>query len=191
MKRFVIIAGPNGAGKTTLAKEFLKELRLEFMNADEMAADISKGKKDIKEFRIKAGRRFIKKLNEILGKGRSVAVESTLSGSYLLRMIEKIRKHSYKVSIIYVFVDNPRISINRIKARVDAGGHHVPDEDVIRRFYRSKNNFWKLYKNVADEWTLFYNGIERPVLVAGGSKSEYELMDKALFGMFRKDENDK
>lgn len=186
MKRLVIIAGANGTGKTTLAKEFLKKYKVEFLNADEIALSISKNRESLFENRIKAGKRFILRLNEAIKTRKSIAVESTLAGRYLLKTIKSVKKHEFRVSIIYVFVDNPEIALRRIQARVDAGGHDVPKEDVLRRFYRSKTNFWKLYKNIADEWTMFYNGMERPVLVASGEKAGFEVVDDQLFGLFKK-----
>ncbi|MEK6560859.1 MAG: AAA family ATPase, partial [Nitrospirota bacterium] len=40
-KNVYIIAGPNGSGKTTFAKELIKELNLPFVNADEIALEMS------------------------------------------------------------------------------------------------------------------------------------------------------
>jgi len=187
MKRLMIIAGANGTGKTTLAKEFLKKYKIEFLNADEIAINISKNKKSLLENRIKAGKRFIQRLNEAIKARKSIAVESTLAGRYLLKTIKNLKKCGFRISIIYVFVDNPGIALRRIQARVDAGGHDVPKNDVLRRFDRSKNNFWKLYKNIADEWTMFYNGMERPVLVASGEKTGFEVVDAQLFGLFKRE----
>ena len=186
MKKFVIIAGANGTGKTTLAKEFLKKFKIEFLNADEIAISISRNKKSLLANRIKAGKRFIFKLDDAIKARKSVAIESTLAGKYLLKTIKNVKKSGYRISIIYVFVDNPEIALRRIQARVDAGGHDVPKDDVLRRFYRSRDNFWKLYKNVADEWTMFYNGIERPVFVASGVKAGVEIMDSQLFDLFKR-----
>ncbi len=187
MKRLVIIAGANGTGKTTLAKEFLKKYKINFLNADEIALSVSKNKKNLLENRIKAGKRFIVRLSNAIKARESIAVESTLAGRYLLKTIRNVKKQGFRISIIYVFVDNAEIALRRIQARVDAGGHDVPKQDVLRRFDRSKLNFWKLYKNVADEWTMFYNGMERPVLVASGEKAGFEVVDILLFRLFKKE----
>lgn len=89
----------------------------------------------------------------------------------------------YKTTIIYTFVDDPNICINRIKIRVKEGGHNIPDEDVIRRYHRSRNNFWNKYKEIADSWIVFYNGIEKTELVASGEKSDYNVLDEATFNL--------
>ena len=40
-KEIVIIAGANGVGKTTFARAFLQEYDYEFLNADEIAKNLS------------------------------------------------------------------------------------------------------------------------------------------------------
>ena len=192
MKRLIILAGANGTGKTTLAKELLKEHEVSFLNADEIAKKMGRGNKDFSKFRITAGKKFILELHAVLKKRGSVAIESTLSGGYLVRTIKQVRRMGYRVSIIYVFVDNPQIALQRIKARVKAGGHDVPETDVLRRFFRSKSNFWRVYKDIADDWTIFYNGMERLVAVATGQKSSFEVSNEELFTLFKRNvKNDK
>jgi predicted ABC-type ATPase len=177
-KRLIILAGANGTGKTTVAGELLKEYSLEFLNADLIAIE-TRG-------RISAGKMFIKTMNKAIDRKASIAVESTLSGGYLVKMIKRVKRLGYRISIIYIFVDNPKVALERIKVRVEAGGHDVPKADVIRRFYRSKSNFWKIYKDIADEWTMLYNGMERLVPVAAGGKSSFEIMDDSLFNLYKK-----
>lgn len=76
---------------------------------------------------------------------------------------------------------------NRIKIRVLNGGHNIPKEDIIRRFYRSKKNFWNIYKNLVDEWNLFYNGNSEYILVAQYSNNEVEIFNENLYNEFIKD----
>jgi len=172
------LAGANGTGKTTVANELLKEYSLEFLNADLIAIKAKS--------RISAGKMFIKIMDKAIDRKASIAAESTLSGSSLAKTVKKVKRLGYRVSIIYIFVDNPKVALERIKVRVEAGGHDVPKEDVIRRFYRSKENFWRIYKDIADEWTILYNGMERLVPVAAGGKSGFEIMDDSLFNLFKK-----
>ncbi len=76
---------------------------------------------------------------------------------------------------------------NRIKIRVLNGGHNIPKEDIIRRFYRSKKNFWNIYKNLVDEWNLFYNGNSEYILVAQYSNNDVEIFNENLYNEFIKD----
>lgn len=68
-------------------------------------------------------------------------------------------------------MESPQVSIDRIKIRVLNGGHFVPDDDVKRRFYRSKNLFWTKYRLLADEWAIYYN-----------SNDDFEEIANNLFG---------
>ena len=76
---------------------------------------------------------------------------------------------------------------NRIKIRVLNGGHNIPKNDIIRRFYRSKENFWNTYKDLVDEWNLFYNGTSEYILVAQSSESKIEIYNENLYNEFIKD----
>ncbi len=51
-------------------------------------------------------------------------------------------------------------NITRVAHRVLNGGHHVPKDDIIRRFYRSKKMFVYIYKELLDKWTIYYNADE-------------------------------
>ena len=74
--------------------------------------------------------------------------------------------------------------INRIKIRVLKDKHDVPEEDVKRCFYRSKFNFWHKYKDLVEDWMLFYNGISRYVLAVKKKKEGINILDEDLYKMF-------
>ena len=76
---------------------------------------------------------------------------------------------------------------NRVKIRVLNGGHDIPKNDIIRRFYRSKENFWNIYKDMADEWNLFYNGTSEYILVTQYANDEIEIFSENLYNDFIKD----
>ncbi|MEZ4933916.1 MAG: hypothetical protein R2788_17560 [Saprospiraceae bacterium] len=62
----------------------------------------------------------------------------------------------------------------------------MPEEDIIRRFYRSKNNFWNNFTSLADNWILIYNGDEGFQQVAVGDMEEYRIENTFLFQLFLK-----
>ena len=92
---------------------------------------------------------------------------------------------------MFVFLDFPETCVNRVKERVDKGGHDVPEIDIRRRFYRSKQNFWRIYRHAADNWHLFYNSSQDFQDVAFGSPEGYEILDESLFSIFKRDLNEK
>ena len=53
-----MLAGPNGSGKTTLSKDLLKDKKLPFLNADEMAKEMNP--EDVAAVKVTAGKKFLK-----------------------------------------------------------------------------------------------------------------------------------
>ncbi len=182
-KRIVVVAGANGVGKTTFALQFLYEYDYEFLNADEIAKELSSENPAKKK--ISAGKIFFKKLHEATARGKSLLIESTLSGRYLQDYFEIWKAHNYQIQIVFIIVDAPEVSIARIAERVRKGGHFVPDEDVRRRFMRGQNNFWNIYKNLTNHWVLIYNSEENFQEVAFGEKESFWIIDQDLFQLFK------
>ena len=119
---------------------------------------------------------------------QSFILESTLSGNYLLKVIEKARQRGYVFKLFYVFLESLDVCIERIKNRIKLGGHFVPDEDVRRRYYRSKQNFWHIYKDLAEDWSLFNNSLLADnQLVAVGSEDNYSVESEGLSKQFLTD----
>ncbi|MDD7984646.1 zeta toxin family protein [Lentisphaera marina] len=185
MSKLYIVSGANGSGKTTFSKKLTQELNIYFLNADEIAKEIDPHNTTGGE--VAAGKIFFKRLQKLLKGNESFVLESTLSGKYLEKIISKAKENGYSIELIYIFLENPTVCIERIKERVLNGGHHVPDQAVIRRFYRSKNNFWNIYKNVSDRWFLIYNSelIFKEFCI--GSKDNYTINDNSIFNDFMKD----
>ena len=186
MKTLYILAGANGSGKSTIAKELLQEENIVYVNADDIARELCP--QNIQSARIQAGKEVHARIDKLLAEGKSFALESTLSGVGHVKTIGKAQKAGYDVVIIYVFVDKPEDCIGRIQMRVQNGGHPVPDEDVIRRFERSKHNFWYKYKDLVNFWVLYYNGGGHVVPVADQEKGrDIEILTENLYTVFKRD----
>ncbi len=181
-KRAIIVAGPNGAGKTTFAKEYLKEHDIPYISADAIAEQMSDG--DIREVALTAGRKFFSELYGAIESGKSFIVETTLSGLSFRRVLQQMKRASYTITIIYIYLETPEFCVARIEERTRSGGHHVPDADVIRRFYRSIANFWKMYKIEADRWYLICNSTQQFVEVARGQREGHSIIEERLYDSF-------
>jgi len=151
-----LLGGCNGAGKTTLALELLPRLGLmRFLNADEMARGLSPLDPSLSAFR--AGRLLLEEARALIAAKASFALESTLSGKTHVALIRQAKAQGYRVVLHYIVIGSASQAVERVALRVRLGGHHVPEDDVRRRFDRSRRHFLADYLPLADEWGLWDN----------------------------------
>ena len=180
-KKVYIIAGPNGAGKTTFAKEFLPRHAHcpNFVNADLIAQGLSPFSPDI--VAIKAGKLLLEQINKFANQYADFAFETTLSGKRHAIFLKKLKEKGYTIHLFFLWIPSKELALARIKDRVAQGGHNVADEDVRRRFDRSIQNFFTLYKPLLDSWNLFDNSTASPRLIAKEEYGKLDVVDKDLF----------
>jgi predicted ABC-type ATPase len=177
-----IVGGPNGAGKSTFARELVQTRGLRYLGADRIAKEIRPDAPE--EASIQAGRVFIQRLRAAIDDRQDLVVESTLAGRGLRRYLDRMQEAGYSVRVVFIFLETPEQCVRRVRQRVKKGGHHVPREDVVRRFRRSIQNFWTVYRTRADQWALFFNGDDRFYDVASGSQLSTTVRDESLFDLF-------
>jgi predicted ABC-type ATPase len=169
-RRIIIIAGSNGAGKTTFAREFLpKEIGCPvFVNADLIAAGLSPFEPATAA--IRAGRMMIEEIETYVREKRSFAFETTLSGRRYARMIPQWQSIGYRIKLVFLYLQDVKIAIERVRVRVRQGGHDVPEDVIRRRYDAGWRNFNRVYKGSVDSWALYDNSGETPLLVDAGGR---------------------
>ncbi|MDE0685113.1 MAG: zeta toxin family protein [Candidatus Poribacteria bacterium] len=186
----IVIAGPNGSGKTTFAAEYLRNSEVSvYIGADAIAERLVSRPEEMASVKIQAGRLFIREIHALIEAGTDFIVEVTLAGKGFVRTISQLKRAGYTITIVFIFLKSPETSVARVRNRVQAGGHHVPTEDVVRRFYRSKYNFWHIYRNLVDRWSLVYNSGEHPQEVAFGEGDQLTVIHRNGFELFIRDIN--
>ncbi len=179
-KNAYIIAGPNGSGKTTFAKKFLPDYVKcpNFVNADLIAQGLSPFSPH--SVAIKAGKLVLSQIHEFARANVDFAFESTLAGRLYVSLFKKLKVKGYKLNLFFLWIPGSELAIARIRDRVAEGGHHVPAEDVRRRFNRSIYNFFRLYDPLLDKWMLFNNSSIKPTLIAKRNNN-IEVFNKEIF----------
>ena len=186
MPRLYIISGCNGAGKTTASYTMLPEMLecSEFVNSDDFAKGLSPFKPE--KASIQASRYMITKIRYLLKKQKDFAVETTLATRTLLKTVRMAQNAGYTVTLLYFWLNSPELAIERVRARVEAGGHDIPEETVRRRYQVGIDYFFHYYSPICERWILADNSQIPFRVIAEGSKSEIlTIKDEETFKKIR------
>jgi predicted ABC-type ATPase len=186
--KVVILAGPNGAGKSTSAAKLLRGVLKveEFVNADTIAQGLSAFAQDRVAFQ--AGRIMLMRLRELAAARSSFAFETTLASRSYAPWIAELRAAGYKVHLIFLWLPSDDEAVARVAERVRAGGHHVPEPTIRRRYDAGVKNLLTIYMQLADTWQVVDNSVaRRPRSVAAGTshgeaRVEIPLTWQAILG---------
>jgi len=90
----------------------------------------------------------------------SFSFESVFSHDSKIKEIEIAKKAKFKIYFYFISTSDPLINYQRIKNRVETGGHDVPNEKINDRYYRTMNNLYTAFK-LSDRAYLFDNTSEK------------------------------
>lgn len=157
MPQVIIIAGPNGAGKTTFASDYLVGPRAHFafVNADEIARETGQPYLHRQSADVRAARIMLERIDSLATAGADFAFETTLATLSYARKIPVWRRSGYIASLVYLRLPSVEASMERVRRRVAAGGHGIPEEIIRRRFGKSAGYFDNLYKSIVDKWYIW------------------------------------
>lgn len=187
MPKLYIISGCNGSGKTTASYNMLPEMLecSQFVNSDEFAKGLSPFMPE--RASIKASRLMLQKIRYLFKRKMDFGVETTLATRTLLKMVQTAQSEGYDVTILYFWLNSPDLAVTRVKARVEAGGHHIPEETVRRRYKVGISYFFKDYIPLCDRWILADNSKVPFRVIAQGSKDGIiNIKDRETYEMIRR-----
>lgn len=153
----IVLAGANGTGKSTLyTTRVAPNFGGPFVNADiiqrDELGDASPGAA-YEAARIAADRR-----QDFLNRGEDFVTETVFSHPSKLDLIHEARAHGFDIVLLHIGVDSPDIAVARVAARVQEGGHPVP-EDKIRARYARNGRFIRQAVLDADRGVVYDNSL--------------------------------
>jgi predicted ABC-type ATPase len=186
-KNLYIIAGCNGAGKTTASFTILPEILdcKEFVNADEIAKGLSPFRPENVAF--ESGRIMLNRINELLSENENFAFETTLSTKSYKNKIIEAKQKDYKVILLFFWLQNIELAKERVKTRVQEGGHNIEPEIIERRYLRGIKNLFEIYLPIVDGAFIFDNSKTKPLLIADKQHdSSLNIIDIDTFNLLKK-----
>jgi len=184
-KNLYIIAGCNGAGKTTVSFTILPEMLdcREFVNADEIARGLSPFQPEKAAF--EAGRIMLHRVEELLRRGETFALETTLATKMYQQKIRVAQQQGYTVILLYFWLSNPELAQERVKTRVLEGGHSIAPEVIDRRYQLGINYLFAHYLPLVDEASIYDNSSGEPILLAQKLADGFHVANEILYNQLR------
>ncbi len=158
----VVFAGPNGSGKSTFT-ELLKP-PVDYINADEI-------KKNLKCSDLEAAQLAEKQREDHVEQMSEFCFETVLSTERNLKLLKKAKEKGYFIRCYYILTADPMINVWRVRSRVEAGGHDVPEEKVIVRYDRALELVKELVK-ICDVCHIYDNSGSEPFRILKKRKEE-------------------
>jgi len=170
-----IIAGCNGAGKTTASYTILPAILQckEFVNADEIAKGLSPFQPE--KVSLQAGRIMLNRIDDLINQNVDFAIETTLTTLSYRKTIIAARLKGYTITLLFFYLKDIELAIERVKKRVSEGGHHIPEDVIIRRYNKGLYNLINIFVNLFDYWLIIDNSFNPFSFIAEG-KYEVEIM---------------
>jgi len=81
---------------------------------------------------------------KLIETNNSFSFESVMSGSDKIEFLKQAKNKGFKIYLYFIATYDPIINIKRVENRVKLGGHSVPEDKIVSRYYRSINNLVKI-----------------------------------------------
>lgn len=166
----VVFAGPNGSGKSTITTpEWIKG---PYINADDIQRE--RGITNVEAANIADELRY-----DLIAKRETFSFETVLSTERKLCMLRDAKANGYFIRGYFIMTCDPELNVQRVHARVEAGGHPVDDNTVRRRYRKSLANI-PAFVSICDICHV-YDNTDEPFRIIRKHKSDISFFENAYW----------
>lgn len=146
-----MLAGANGAGKSSIGGAAIRHAGGEYFNPDEAARRVRAAHPslNVTEANSRAWLQGKRLLERAIAERLDFAFETTLGGTTIPALLESAIDAGIAVRVWYVGLESAELHVARVRARVAAGGHDIPEAKIRERYDRSRVNLIRLLPRLA------------------------------------------
>lgn len=147
-----VLAGTNGAGKSSIGGAMFRESGAEYFNPDEAAQRLRAANPGmtLEEANSTAWRQGKRLLERAISERSEFAFETTLGGHTIAGLLARALSKKMEVRVWYVGLATPELHIARVRSRVAAGGHDIPEAKIRERYESSRLNLVDLMPKLTE-----------------------------------------
>lgn len=156
-----VLAGVNGAGKSSIGGAAVREAGAEYYNPDEAARKVMKANPHLSQVEANgvAWQNGKLMLERAIRERLDFAFETTLGASTMTGLLIQAAEAGFAVHVWYAGLASPEQHVERVRARVRAGGHDIAEADIRRRYQHSRLNLIRLLPYLAS-LRIFDNSVD-------------------------------
>jgi predicted ABC-type ATPase len=150
--RINVLAGTNGAGKSSVVGATIEAAGLTYFNPDDATRELLADNPGMTlvEANSLAWQRGTQGLQRAIDDRINYAFETTLGGKTITRLLETALAVGVEVKVWYVGLSSPELHLARVRARVTAGGHDIPEQKIRERYDQSRYNLIHLLPKLTE-----------------------------------------
>jgi predicted ABC-type ATPase len=162
MPDLYIITGSNGAGKSSVGKFYLPERirdKYEIFDGDKLFAQKRKQIYKIETPSLKEAEKlatewlyeeFENQITKAIKEKDHFVYEGHFPDEENWTTLQRFKSAGYKINLLFLGLNHPKVSALRVLERAKLGGHNVPPYEIERNFYGNLQQLNKNY-NLIDE----------------------------------------
>ena len=160
-----VLAGCNGAGKSSIGGAALLDSGVRFYNPDEAARRIVAANAHLNppptmgEVNAAAWSQGRTLLERAIDQRLNFAFETTLGGHTMTALLERATVAGLAVHVWFAGLDNVELHIERVRQRVERGGHDIPRAKIVERYDSGRKNLVRLMPRLASV-RLYDNSVQ-------------------------------
>jgi predicted ABC-type ATPase len=173
--KLIILAGPNGAGKSTFAEhldlKFITELGIESFDYDLEFRKLYERFESVMSLQmeenlsVRAKELFEERANEALENKKHFSFQTNYDKEYTDEWRKKFADAGFDTELYFLYVDDIDLCISRVAKRVSAGGHDVPQDEIISRYSKGLFNYDRTFKDFNKVIVIDTSNIENRALL--------------------------
>lgn len=145
----LVLAGINGAGKSSVGGQILKDEGLTWYNPDTYTRELQQTfDMSLQDANAAAWSKGRDDLLQAIREGKSYAFETTLGGKTIAALLREAAR-THDVHIWYCGLQSLELHLERVRQRVSAGGHDIPEKQIRARYIASPANLIELMPHLA------------------------------------------
>jgi predicted ABC-type ATPase len=130
---------------------------------------------------------MLERIEELVNSGVDFAFETTLTTHSYINTIKIAKEKGYSITLLFFWLNDVNLAIERVKIRVSEGGHNIPEETIRRRYFRGTNNLIYKFIELCDLWIVIDNSCKPFNFVAEGQgNAQIKIHDELIWQIIKK-----